>query len=113
MRQTLDIPTEGLPHDHTHLELSVEHSKRRGNYFYFQPVQLADGFRSMILMGEDGSVRHMIDNQGRLNTKKLAAMRELIFAFVDHNKLVECFKSGDKMGIINEVLGALETAEAA
>jgi hypothetical protein len=68
MRDTLDLICEGLAHDHTHLELSVEHMKRRGNYFYLQPVELKEGCRSMILFGNDGSVRGFFDTNGRLNT---------------------------------------------
>lgn len=108
MRDTLDIPCEGLAHDHTHLELSVDHMKRRGNYFCLRPVELREGIRSMILFGEDGSVRCALDTQARLNTKKMLSMRALIFDHVDQDKLVQAFKERDKERVISLVIDALQ-----
>ena len=113
MRDTLDLPCAGLAHDHTHLELSVDYMKGRGNYFYLQPVEISEGIRSMMLFGDDGSVRHMIDNAGRLNTKKMLAMREQIFAQVDRVKLIQAFMERDNERVISLVIDALQMKVAA
>ena len=113
MRDTLDLPCAGLAHDHTHLELSVDHMTRRGNYFYLQPVEIKEGIRSMMLFGDDGSVRCALDTQARLNTKKLHAMREQIFAQVDRVKLIQAFMERDTERVISLVIDALQMKVAA
>jgi hypothetical protein len=113
MRNTLDIYTDGLDHNHNALELSVEHMKRRGNYFFICAVGIQPTSRSFVLFGNDKNIRHYIDQAGRLNTKKLNAMREKIFAHVDRDKLVEYYKAGDTERVISEVLAALEAKVAA
>ena len=113
MRDTLDIYTDGLSHDHNAIELSVEHMKRRGNYFYLQSVEISEGCRSFVMFGNDKAVRYQIDQQPRLNTKKVNTMRELIFAQVDRDRLAEYYKAGDSERVISEILGALEKRAAA
>ena len=112
-RDTLDLICDGLGHDHTHLELSVDYMKRRGNYFYLQPVKIEQNWRTMMLFGDNGAVRYFIDNPGRLDTKKLLAMREQIFANVDRDKLIQAYKERDSERIISLVIDALQQQGAA
>lgn len=113
MRDTIDIYTDGLPHDHNAIELSIDYYKGRGIQLFVQPVEIKGGCRSMILMGNNGAIRHVIEPAKRLNRKKLAIMREKIFHGIDRYNIPKWFKEGDEERIISDVLGSLEIGRAA
>ena len=81
----------------------------RGIYFSLSPVTVSSdrGFetRSFMMFG-NGAWKGLLLEMARGNKKKLAAIREKVFA-VDTDKVVELFKAGDKRGIVNMVTEAV------